>query len=192
FQYAETRLDPKKAMRNGRLRSRDMRQLPDAQLAAYPEQLLHPMRAGVAAQNGPIAPLRHLLREGRIGEQALEMATHLATVVSHQIVPARREESLAVLPRSGHERQAACKCFEDPDRRNARKLLAVEPARHVHREPRAREERRYPEVCHPAAILDSGIPERADRLGGVAHAIDACAQREIPHRTDQIFHELVA
>src|SRR5512146_1842055 len=110
-------------MRNVRLLSRDMGQLPGTELAADAEQLLHAVRAGVAAQHGAIAVVRYLLREGRIVQQAPEVLTHLGAVVGDQIVPSRREEPLAVLPRRSHERNAAGERLEHPDRRNTGKLL---------------------------------------------------------------------
>src|SRR6185312_448805 len=169
-----------------------MRQLPDAELAADAEQLLHPVSAGMAAQHGTITVLRDLLRECRILQQTPEVLPHLPAVLRHQIIPPRSEEALAVVPRRGYERHATGERLEHPDGRDPGKLLTIEPPRHVHRHPRAGEQGRHPEVGYPAAILGPGRSQSARRLRRVAHAIDTRAQAEIAHRLEQILPELPA
>ena len=120
-----------------------------------------------------------------------QVALHLRPVARDEEVAARREEPLGVVPRRAHERDAARERLERPDGRDAGQRGRVGPARHVHRDAEARRTRAGTAwFGQPAAVLDAGLGERAPRRLRVAHAVDARAQAERPHRLEQELLEL--
>src|SRR4051812_14813448 len=81
------------------------------------QQFVDTMRARVTLADRPQASGPQPRRQLRIGQDCLQMPPHLPTVTGQQVIPARLEEPLVVVPRRADERNAARQRLEGTDGR---------------------------------------------------------------------------
>jgi hypothetical protein len=98
------------------------------------EKLIDAMSAGMPREYRFAAALRECRGERGVLEHRAQVTLHLRPVARDQEILARREQPFVVVPRRGHERNAACERLEYADRRDAGQRLGVRTAGHVDRD----------------------------------------------------------
>src|SRR3954465_12239573 len=97
-------------------------------------------------------PPEGLAKGGVIGHCA-HVSEHFTLVACDEVVFARTKKTLAVLPGGGNQRNPAGKRFEDPDRRDSRQEIHVEPPRNMDGCEMLRKDLRRTRVRQPSAVL---------------------------------------
>src|SRR4051812_19614269 len=106
------------------------------------------------------------------------MAFHLAAIARDQVVFARFEQTLLVIPRTADQRQPAGHRLERAYGRNAGQKTRIGPARHVHSDSRPREYLGNIDIREPAAVGNAGTFQSPKSFLRITYAKNRCTQAE--------------
>ena len=118
------------------------------------------------------------------------MVPHGLAVAGDEIVFARKEKTVLVLPRRGDQRNAAGQCLEHSDRRDAGQSLGIGPARDMHGHMGSSQGQRHAEVRQVPGEFDTGRGQRCPSFRRIAHAMDPRRETHRFRRSDQKLAEL--
>ena len=107
---------------------------------------------------------------------------HRLAVTRDEVILARCEQSVLVLPRRRDQRNAAGQRLEHADRRNPRQRLGIGPPRDVHGHMRRGESKGSAKIRQVAGEVDAGVGEHRLPLRRITHPVDP---RRQPHRFDR-------
>src|SRR4051812_17451867 len=145
------------------------------------------MPAGMTLGDDAKAFSGDLVGEFAIAQQRAQRRFDSRAVDDAQVA-ARWEELFDVLPRGGHDRDAARHCFEHPDRRNAGERARIRRARYMHRGASTGESGGHPMRRQPAAIVEAveaGCLDGAYRIERISHAMDTRSKLQFSSRIEQ-------
>src|SRR4051812_38272523 len=98
------------------------------------EQLFGSMHARMAVSDRFPTAGSELLPSCRVGDQVAQHAGHLVAIARDEEILTRTEETLHVIPRRAHQRDAACQALEHADRWDAAQSVHILPPRNVDRD----------------------------------------------------------
>src|SRR5690348_11158180 len=130
------------------------------------------MRARVPRENRLEARFDERLRQTAVVQHVAYGPLHLRPIPRHEVVLARREQTLRVLPWRGYERNAARERLEGANGGDAWKRAHVRPARHVNGDPVCRKDCSDAVVWQPAVEPDARRTEAGHGLLRVPNAVD--------------------